>query len=66
MNAITVHSPHGGSPPAPSGAGAQLSNSGGSDTTSNQSQQAEKFEVFIGKSSKEAEFVKDGAKILIW
>lgn len=35
-------------------------------TTNNQSHQAEKFEVFLGKSSKEAELVKDGAEILIW
>lgn len=35
-------------------------------TTSNQSHQAEKFEVFLGKSSKEEELVKDRAEILIW
>lgn len=34
-------------------------------TTSNQSHQAEKFEVFLGKSSKEEELVKDRAEILI-
>lgn len=34
--------------------------------TSNQSHQAEEFEVFLGKSSKEAELVKDGTEILIW
>lgn len=35
-------------------------------TTNNQSHQAEKFEAFLGKSSKEAELVKDGAEMLIW
>lgn len=34
-------------------------------TTSSQNHQAEKFEVCLGKSSKEAELVKDGAEILI-
>lgn len=33
--------------------------------TSNHSHQAEKFEVFLGKCSKEAELAKDGAEILI-
>lgn len=65
MNAITVHSPHAG---RPLHCLRLVPNSGILEavTASDQSQQAEKFEVFLGKISNEAELVKDGAEILTW